>query len=134
MELPIAGKITRRPTSGFTLLEVLIAMGVLAIALVALLGLHARNIGMTIRDQNFTRATLLARDLISEVQFQAMVQGIDSVSSSGGAFDGFPGFRYEMQVDPTDFDDIRRVHLRVIWDERNPNACQVLYFVRGEVL
>lgn len=108
-------------------------MGILAIALVALLGLHARNISMTIRDQSFTRATLLARDLISEVQFQAMVQGINSVSSSGGAFQSYPGFRYEMQVDPTDFDDVRRVHLRVIWDENRPNACRVVYFVRGEV-
>jgi len=124
----------RAAASGFTLLEVLIAIGIISIALVGLLGLHARNINYTIRDQNFTRATLLARDLISEVQFQAMVQGIDSVSSSGGAFDGFPGFRYEMQIDSTEFDDVRRLHLRVIWDENRPNACQVIYFVRGEVL
>jgi len=124
----------RQARAGFTLLEVMIAMGIIGFAFVGLLGLHARNIGMTIRDQNLTRATLLSRHIISEIQYKAQVEGIESVSSSGGNFEGYPGFRYETEVESTDLDMIRRVVVRVIWDERYPNACRVLYFVRGEVL
>ena len=119
---------------GFTLLEVMIAMGIIAIALVGLLGLHGRNIALTIRDQNLTRATLLARHKLSEIQYLAQVEGIDAVGSSAGTFDGYPGYRYDIQVESTELDMVRRVVVRVIWDERYPDACRVVYFVRGELL
>src|SRR5947209_10510195 len=43
---------------GFTLLEVLVAMAVLAVALVSLLGLYNRSLLLTIRAQRLSTATL----------------------------------------------------------------------------
>lgn len=123
----------RAPAAGFTLLEILIAIGVIAFAFVGLLGLHARNIGMTIRDQNMTRATLLARHKVSEIEFQARTEGIEAISGGSGTFEGYPGFAFDVQVEPTELDMIRRVVVRVFWDERHPDACRVVYFVRGEL-
>ena len=53
---------------GFTLLEVLVAVAVLGLALVSLLALHVRNIDLIARDQRVTEATLLARDLMTDVE------------------------------------------------------------------
>jgi len=116
--------------AGFTLLEVLVALTVLAFGIVGLLGLHARNLKMVARDQNFTRATLLARELVSQIQFQVLSSGLESLGDSSGTFDGYPGYRWERQVVSTGLDEVREVVIRVIYDERNPSACELVYFVR----
>jgi len=122
----------RRPrrAAGFTLLEVLVALAVIAFAFVGLLGLHARNIQAIARDQNLTRATLLARELISRVQFQVLSEGIQNLSDGQGTFEGYPGYRWEREVISTDMDEMKEIIVRVIWDDRNPHACELLYFVR----
>lgn len=115
---------------GFTLLEVLIALAILAIAFVTLLGWHARNLATLIYDQNLARAVLLARERASLVHYQALQQGVDSVRSETGPIDGYPGFFYDQEVLPTGLDGMRQVVLRVFWDQRNLNACEVTFFVR----
>ena len=50
---------------GFTLLEVLVAMAVLAVALVSLLGLYNRSLILTIRAQRLSTATLLAQEMLT---------------------------------------------------------------------
>jgi general secretion pathway protein I len=49
------------PAPGFTLLEVLVAVAIVAIALVAFMGLHLRSLDATIRAQDLTTAVLLAQ-------------------------------------------------------------------------
>jgi general secretion pathway protein I len=119
---------------GFTLLEVLVAVAVVGFALVSLLGLHGRNVKMTIRDQNMTRATLLARELISQVEFTVATQGLDGLSSSQGSPEAYPELRYEIEVNTTDLEEIRVVIVRVIWDESTPHACELFYYVREQAL
>ena len=47
--------------TGFTLLEVLVAVAIVAIALVTFMGLHLRSLDATIRAQDLTTAVLLAQ-------------------------------------------------------------------------
>jgi type II secretion system protein I len=115
---------------GFTLLEVMVALVVIAFAFVGLLGLHARNIEAIANDQSLTRATLLARELVSQIQYQVSTSGLQSLDDSQGTFEGYPGFRWERQVIPTGLDEMREVVVRVVWDERRPDACELVYFVR----
>lgn len=120
-----------RNRAGFTLLEVMIALVIIAFAFTGLLGLHARSIKMIAYDQNLTRATLLARELISQVQFQVSASaGLQDLGNGQGTFDGYPGFRWEREVLATDLDEMREVVVRVIFDERNPSACELVYFIR----
>src|SRR5512139_4296244 len=116
--------------AGFTLLEVMVALAIIAFAVVGLLGLHARSIQIVARDQNLTRATLLARELVSQIQFQVMTNGLQDLGDSQGTFEGYPGYRWERQVLPTGLDEMREVVVRVIFDEANPAACELVYFVR----
>jgi general secretion pathway protein I len=48
-------------TPGFTLLEVLVAVAIVAIALVTFMGLHLRSLDATIRAQDLSTAVLLAQ-------------------------------------------------------------------------
>ena len=47
--------------TGFTLLEVLVAVAIVAIALLTFMGLHLRSLDATIRAQDLTTAVLLAQ-------------------------------------------------------------------------
>jgi general secretion pathway protein I len=51
----------RTAAPGFTLLEVLVAVAIVAIALVTFMGLHLRSLDATIRAQDLTTAVLLAQ-------------------------------------------------------------------------
>ena len=115
---------------GFTLLEVLVALAVIAFAFVTLLGWHAHNIKIVANNQNLCRATLFAREKSSEIQYQVLSQGLQSLGDSTGQIDGYPGYSYETHVLGTGLEEMREVILRVIWDYRNPTACEVVFFVR----
>ena len=60
----------RSRSGGFTLLEVLVAVAILAVGLVSLLGLHVRNLALLGRDQRITDATMLARALMTEAEVE----------------------------------------------------------------
>jgi type II secretion system protein I len=120
----------RRPAAGFTLLEVLVALVVIAVAFVGLLGLQARNIKGIAADQNLTRATLLSRELASQVQYMVMTSGLQGLGDAHDTFEQYKGFRWEREVLTTGLEEIREVVIRVIFDERRPNACQIVFFVR----
>jgi prepilin-type N-terminal cleavage/methylation domain-containing protein len=58
----------RERAGGFTLLEILVAVAILGVALVSLVGLHARNIRLLAESQQTTLAGLLAARLAAETQ------------------------------------------------------------------
>jgi general secretion pathway protein I len=117
----------RAGAPGFTLIEVMVALTIVAFAFVGLLGLHNRNLKLISNDQDLTRATLLARQLITEME---VVEQWPDTGTSRGEFADAPGFVWERDVEDTELPTVRRVVLRIIWDERNPNACELVYFIR----
>src|SRR5215471_9920232 len=57
----MAGVLHTAGTAGFTLLEILVAVAVVALALVAFMGLQVHSLDDTIRAQDLTTAVLLAQ-------------------------------------------------------------------------
>jgi hypothetical protein len=108
----------------------MVALAIIAFAIVGLLSLHGRNIKIIARNQNLTRSTLLARELVSQIQFQVLTNGLRDLGNDRGTFDGYPGYRWERQVLSTGLDEMREVIIRVIWNEATPSACELVYFVR----
>lgn len=72
----------RRGIGGFTLLEILVAVAILGVALVSLLGLHARNVRLFAEAQDMTVAGLLASRLAAETQ----AGGFPQIGSESGNF------------------------------------------------
>jgi general secretion pathway protein I len=112
-----AGKIARAGRAGFTLLEVLIAIAVLGIALLALLSLEHQDLQSVIRAQEITRAAMLAQALMT----QAETERFPPLGSSSGNFDRmysgqYPNFRWTRSVEPSSvFPDLRKVEIHVLY-------------------
>jgi len=105
--------------AGFTLLEVLVAVAIVAIALVTFMGLHLRSLDATIRAQDLTTAVLLA---------QAKMATMGEFPDTGEAQDKFEGpelerFQWSTAVTEHTLDaleggqpvTVRRLEVTVYW-------------------
>ncbi|MFL5410893.1 MAG: prepilin-type N-terminal cleavage/methylation domain-containing protein, partial [Myxococcales bacterium] len=65
---------------GFTLLEVMISLAILAVALVALSGLNGGAVQMQAYARRATQATLLLRGKMSDIEEQLQKEGFSDFS------------------------------------------------------
>jgi hypothetical protein len=103
----------------------MVALAVVAFAFVGLVGLHGRTVQLVDRANHYSRAVLLARELMTQLQFEDP----RDLTDGSGTFEAYPEFRWERSVDQTTYETVKRVRVRVIWDDNNPTACELLYYV-----
>jgi general secretion pathway protein I len=107
----------RAARTGFTLLEVLIAVAVLGIALLALLSLDHQDLQSVIRGQEISRAAMLAEALMT----QAELERFPPLGNTSGNFEQmysgqYPNYRWSRSVAPsTMFPDLRKVQIDVYY-------------------
>jgi type II secretion system protein I len=94
---------------GFTLLEVMVALAILATTLVVLLQIITNNVRATNHAKMTTAATLLARSKMTDIEDSILENGFstDNESDKGTFRDqNFPSFRWESTIErielPTD--------------------------------
>ncbi|MFK7985279.1 MAG: prepilin-type N-terminal cleavage/methylation domain-containing protein [Sandaracinaceae bacterium] len=101
----------RRPfIAGFTLLEVMVAVAILALAMTAIFSSEAGAIRVGARARHMTTATLLARCKMAEIEEQAIIEGAytgvqedgEDECCEGGEYDGF---RCEWNVERVELPD-----------------------------
>lgn len=106
------------PQKGFTLLEIMIAVAIIAIALTTLLGSQSQSVYFANSVKFETMATLLAQSKMSEL----VREDSFSLSSNNGDFgDDFPGYTWEATVgdiviegiDVSDY--LKQIDLTVAW-------------------
>ena len=88
----------RRTQSGFTLLEVMVAVAVIGIALVPLLRLHLLSLDATLYAQDLTTAVGLAQEIMAEMP------AIPEPGDSKGDFEApaYARFRWQASVGETE--------------------------------
>lgn len=109
----------RRGEEGFTLLEVMAAVAVLAVTLVTLLQAQARSIRASHDVQLKSQATLLAQEKMTELELR-QAEGALNAGEEGGEFADVPPYRWETRVEdreelqglPVIF---RQATVRVLW-------------------
>ncbi|KIH75833.1 general secretion pathway protein I [Geoalkalibacter ferrihydriticus] len=100
---------------GFSLLEVMIALAVVAIALTTLLSLGNRSINAQGEIQRLTRATMLAERVMSEVETYYRL-GRDSELEPEGVFDEpFQDYRWELVFSDTLLPAVQQIDVLVFW-------------------
>ncbi len=98
--------------TGFTLLEVMVALALMGIALVAILRSLAMSVDVSNESKNISIATLLAKGKMAELESL----GFPDVGEASGDFgEESPGFRWERRVSETGVEDLRKVVVRVLW-------------------
>lgn len=119
---------TRKPGRGqlgFTLLEVLVATAILGVAVVTLLGLHARNLDLAAEAGNLTIAGTLAGDVLAAVRLDPdLTEGsargrfVARRNDADGRTSIYGGplstdFAWSREVLPTALPTLRQVRVRV---------------------
>ncbi|MGD8891708.1 MAG: prepilin-type N-terminal cleavage/methylation domain-containing protein [Desulfobacterales bacterium] len=82
--------------SGFTLLEIMVAVSIIAIVLVSVYKMQAQTISMNYAARFYATAPLLAQLKIAEVQIENLGKSADD---SGDFGDEFSGYRWNVVVD-----------------------------------
>lgn len=104
---------------GFTLLEVMVAVAILAIALTTLLGSQSQSMFAAEASDFSSRSALLARTKMAEI----LIAGEQPGSSSGDFGEHYPGYAWKLEISEPDFSEselltgmaglLRRIELTV---------------------
>ena len=106
---------------GFTLLEVMIALAILAGVVVTVIGAVNYHLGLAARDREETVAVLLARGKLAEPGFVAQ-------ESNDGSFAPiWPEYRWHREFFPTELPGLSRLVLTVSWQDARHTLAQVQY-------
>jgi len=107
---------------GFTLLEVMIAVSIIAIVLVAVFGSQSQSLSLA-NDAKFnTTAALLAQGKMAEVE---MENSLDMGATSGDFGEDFPEYQWELRISEVPLtgteglEYIKQVDVIVHWGDRD---------------
>ncbi|MFC1884867.1 prepilin-type N-terminal cleavage/methylation domain-containing protein [Thermodesulfobacteriota bacterium] len=104
-----------RKDKGFTLLEIMISLGLIAVSLLAVSQLQTRNLDQQIEARFITLAGCLAKNRLAIIESgEALVMG----ESSGEFGEPYPFFSYEEEIQEiADFQGLYRVRIRIFQKE-----------------
>ncbi len=111
----------RQYNKGFSLLEVMIALAIVAIALVTLLGLSNRSILVQDKIQKVTSATLLAQQLMSEQELNIGKSGLNWEPQEDNFAEPFTAFRWQISYQDTLISQVKQVTVQVLWGAAEKN-------------
>ena len=105
-------------TSGFTLLEVMVAIAILAIVLVSVYRMHSQTLAMSTAARFYTQAPMLAQSKLAQIEVDSSgITGTDS----GDFSDKFPGYTWRLSTEEVASEalgeiaaDLKRIDLTVV--------------------
>ncbi len=103
------------------MLEVMIALAIVAIAMVSLLGLSNRSILVQGKIQKLTRATLLAQQLMSEQEAGTRTTQLGWEPQEEEFGEPFDDFRWQISYQDTLISQVKQVTVVVLWGDTDKN-------------
>ncbi len=106
---------------GFTLLEVLVALALLAGVLTSVVVIFNRHLSLVLHDREETTALLLARAKLDQPDF------LTATTAEGSFAPQQPDMTWKRQSLPTDLSGVQRYLLTVSWQQGNRSLTLVTY-------
>jgi general secretion pathway protein I len=106
---------------GFTLLEVLVALAIMAGALTSLVVVYNSHLSVVIRDREETTALLLARTRLDDPNF------LSASVNEGNFGPDYPNITWQRQATPSDYPGLIRYRLTVAWHQGSRKLTLVTY-------
>jgi len=100
----------QRKSNGFTLMEVMIAMAILAIALVAVFQLQSQSISMSTDSRFMTTAALLAQSKMVEAEAGATLTNRIEDGDFGA---DYPQYFWRLEVGDTELTQFKKIEVTV---------------------
>lgn len=144
--------VRRNKCAGFSLIEVVFAVLILASALVTLLGLQSSSLQLSAHDKFTQRAMLIAREILAPIETSKDPIDIQDVEGTPqeilekvlvaklGNEDRLPRdniFRVHLKVDywgipKVNEEAMKRITLTVLWSTAPLDSFQIIYFMPNE--
>ena len=102
--------IPRRPKSGFTLLEIMAALAIVAVALVTLLGSHLISLDLAQKHEEQSLAAMLGREMIQD---SLTIPYDELISDSGDFGPEHPQIQWKIEVSDADIDNLKEVIITI---------------------
>lgn len=104
-----------RGEGGFTLLEVSVALMIVALTLVTILHTQNRSVDLLTEMANLTTATLLAQQRMALLESN----GFPDLNEAEGVFEeeAYHGYRWQERVRETPFESVREIQVVIGWTE-----------------
>ena len=123
-KIPIMKPLLNKKTLGFTLLEVMVAMSIIAIALTAVIGSQSQSVGLAGEAKFNISAPLLAQSKMAEME----LEDPDDLTSDAGDFrEDFPDYRWDVKVSDVTLvepeqgsDYLKQIDLTISWGDDGP--------------
>ncbi len=110
-------KVKTKPAAGFTLLEIMVSISIIAIVLVAVYRMHTQTISMNTSVKFYSTAPLLAHGKIAELEINPSNELTDDFGNFG---EEFPGYRWSVSIDDiesnflgTTSEDLKKIDVTV---------------------
>ncbi len=119
---------------GFTLLEVMVALSIIAIVLVSVYRMHAQTVSMNNEVRFYATAPMLAQIKMAEIESESLE---DIGDDSGDYGDEFPDYRWSIVIDDVESTalgniakDLKKIDLLISFnnDEFTYNSRSYKYF------
>ncbi|RMF92221.1 MAG: prepilin-type N-terminal cleavage/methylation domain-containing protein [Nitrospinota bacterium] len=104
-----------RGEEGFTLLEVSVALMIVALTLVTIIHTQNRSVDLLTEMANLTTATLLAQQRMALLEST----GFPDLNEAEGVFEeeAYHGYRWQERVRETPFESVREIQVVISWTE-----------------
>jgi general secretion pathway protein I len=103
------------------LLEIMIALAIVSIAMVSLLALANRSIGVHDRLQRITAATLLAQQKMAETEVNARHGTLQSADLQGEFSGPYTEYRWRITYADMPLPSVQMVTVTVLWGDEERN-------------
>jgi len=127
------GREASRRAAGFTLLEVMVAIAVLGVAMLALLTLHHQSLRSVIHGRDVARAGMLCQTIMTQAELEQFPRPGVTKGDFERFFPGkYRGFRWERNVQASGiFPDVRKVRVTVYYGPKYSKSFSIIEFMHN---